>query len=192
MLKPFSSGNLKISFRALTKKELALLLLVLSCDLRIGGGKPLGLGHCVVSRIRALDEYGNDLFTWSSIQRASLPDQEMTESLPEYFIERAKLYCKTQIPVEMLRYPRAEKGYQKSGAVWFGTFAAQKKDKQQGLQTAQVSGMEIRAQGLPVFDPQRPEADWLFGYDFKVPASGNKGQNHSQNAKTRANDRKKR
>lgn len=192
LLKPYSSGNLKISFRALTKKELALLLLVLSCDLRIGGGKPFGLGHCVVSRIHALDEYGSDLFTWSSIQKASLPDMEMTECLPEYFMERAKLYCKTQIPVEMLRYPRAEKGGQKSGAVWFGTFAAQKNNKPHGLQTAKINGQEIRPQMLPVFDPQRPEADWLFGYDFKVPSSGNREKNYSPNARTRENDRKKR
>ena len=190
LLKPFSSGNLKISFRALTKKELALLLLVLSCDLRIGGGKPFGLGHCVVSKLRAIDEYGSELFTWNSIQRASLPDQEMAECLPEYFMERAKLYCKTQIPVEMLRYPRAEKGYQKSGAVWFGTFAAQKKSKQQGVQTAQIADKKFHAQMLPVFDPQNPEADRLFGYDFKVPASGNRGENYSPNAQTRRNDRK--
>lgn len=169
-----SSGSLKIAFRSLSKQEFSLLLLVLSCDLRIGGGKPLGLGHCVVSEINAYDETGEKFLSYQP-ERACLP--EGYSDLPTDCITRAGLYCKTQLPVEMMRYPRAVNNNQQGGMCWFGYFAAPKKNTRQGLATVwtdQGSPLQARAQGkkqikaqaLPMFDPNNPESDLLFGYDL--------------------------
>ena len=213
-----SSGGLKIAFRALTKQEFALLLLVLSCDLRIGGGKPLGLGHCVVSEIEAYDETANRFLSYQP-ERASLP-QEYSAVLPDAWKSRAELYCKTQVPVEMMRYPRAINKNQRGGMCWFGYFASPKKNTQKGLATVwteresllqgRAGGKDqIKAQALPVFDPQNPESDWLFGYDLNgvvkerqknyysdfngnIPKTDKKSENISPNRKTRQEDRNKR
>ena len=214
-----SCGSLKIAFRALTKREFSLLLLVLSCDLRIGGGKPLGLGHCAVSEINAYDENGEKFLSYQP-NRASLPDGY--SDLPKDWISRADLYCKTQIPVEMMRYPRAMNGNQQGGMCWFGYFASPKKNTAQGLGTVWVQRGsqlhqraggkdQIRAQALPIFDPKNPASDLLFGYDLNgvdpvkrgqtnyysdfndtIPESSKKFDNFSPNRKTRQEERNKR
>ena len=191
LLKTDSEGTLKIAYRALTQKEFSLLLLLLSCDLRIGGGKPFGLGHCLVTEIKAYNEFGERFLEWD-VERAKVPEQ-FKEGLSKRYLERAVLYCKTQIPVSMLRYPRAVKGYQRGGMCWFGYFAAPKKSSQnkgdnqsnkssepakgipqKGLETIETDGQlkeraggkdQIKAQALPLFDPFHPESDLLYGYD---------------------------
>ena len=176
LLKENQEGSLRIAFRGLSRKELALLLLTLSCDLRFGGGKPFGLGHCVVSEISAVNEFGEAIFhAWKPTKRASVPEDFQNEVAR--FLSRADLYCKTQIPVEMLRYPRAYKKNKHGGMNWFGFFAA----PQQGNQDLPQHGLiarkvgrdgQLKAQGLPVFDPQNPASDLLFGYDVEYDNTG--------------------
>ncbi|MBQ9754823.1 MAG: hypothetical protein IJV93_08765 [Lentisphaeria bacterium] len=180
-------GSLKIAFRALNREELSLLLLLLSCDLRIGGGKPLGLGHCVVSSITLRDEMGDEFFSYVP-ERAAVPE-EFADAVPPEYLKRAKIYCKTQEPVDMLRYPRAysSNGNQHGGMCWFQEFASPKKSSKanevvsKGLQTVKIASSlrgkfgekaEIPAQMLPKFDPSNPESDWLFGYDVQCVKSG--------------------
>ena len=220
LLKADSDGTLKIAYRALTRKEFALLLLVLSCDLRIGGGKPFGLGHCRVTDIAAYDEAGECFLEWTP-ERAHVPET-FSGDLPKQYAARAELYCRTQEPVSLLRYPRAINRNQRGGMCWFGYFAAPKKDSRQGLQTVWTDGAlkvraggkdQIKAQALPVFDPHNPESDLLYGYDlsgvtassstknknvyqdfvpFSGPNNGPKYSNQSPNRETRKEERHKR
>lgn len=181
------AGKLKIAFKALNQKELALLLLVLSCDLRIGGGKPLGLGHCIVKNIKVYNEFCEELYAYQPAKA------EVPACLEQYVADyknRASLYCKTQEPVEMMRYPRAIKDFQHGGMCWFSHFATAKKDSQQGMQTYK----QIKAQVLPVFDPFDSDADLLFGYDYILSNQPppRKGENFSQNRESRENARKAR
>lgn len=171
-----SVGHFKLSFRSLTKEEFALLLLVLSCDLRIGGGKPFGLGHVVVTQVDAYDENGDRILAYAPKQKASVPP-EYADAVSSQYFKRAELYCKTQEPVDKLRYPRAmnDKGNQRGGMCWFALHASVRKNTSKGLGTQWVSDypdnealnglQQIRAQGLPRFDPLNPAADMLFGYD---------------------------
>ena len=188
-----SIGHFKLSYRSLTKKEFALLLLVLSCDLRIGGGKPFGLGHCIVTHVDAFNENGENIFSFTPQKKATIPT-DYTEAVPAEWLERANYYCMTQLPVEKLRYPRTidEKGYQHGGMCWFALYASVKKNmkkkqnqdteekKLRGLETKWISHnpendklkelqqkgyQQICAQGLPQFQPSNPAADMLFGYD---------------------------
>ena len=171
-----SVGHFKLSFRSLTKEEFALLLLVLSCDLRIGGGKPFGLGHAVVTQIDAYDENGDKILDYAPKQKASVPP-EYADAISSQYLDRANKYCKTQEPVDKLRYPRTmnDKGNQKGGMCWFALHASVRKNTSKGLGTQWVSDypdnealdglQQIRAQGLPRFDPLNPAADMLFGYD---------------------------
>lgn len=175
-----TTGVMNISFRALNRKELSLLLLVLSCDLRIGGGKPLGLGHCKVTEIKGVSEDGVEFLCYQP-QRASLPNGQF--ELPEDYIERAKLYCKTQVPVSMMRYPRAINGLQRGGMCYFSYFAEPKKGGIgleavgcEGNLEQKIGNNLIRAQGLPFFDPTDPESDELFGYDLNGRFSSKKQQ----------------
>ncbi|MFU8769882.1 MAG: hypothetical protein ACNA7H_09115, partial [Desulfotignum sp.] len=56
------TGKLRIAFRALGADEMALLLAACSVDWKLGGGKPLGLGHCRVINVTMIDEDGNRSF----------------------------------------------------------------------------------------------------------------------------------
>ena len=171
-----SVGHFKLSFRSLTKEEFALLLLALSCDLRIGGGKPFGLGHAVVTQVDAYDENGDRILAYAPKQKASVPP-EYADAVSSQYLDRANKYCKTQEPVDKLRYPRTmnDKGNQRGGMCWFALHASVRKNTSKGLGTQWVSDypdndalnglQQIRAQGLPRFDPVNPAADMLFGYD---------------------------
>ena len=175
LLKENQEGSLRIAFRGLSRKELALLLLTLSCDLRFGGGKPFGLGHCVVSEISAVNEFGEVIFpTWTPTKRASVPEELQNEIAS--FHSRADLYCKTQVPVENLRYPRAYKKNKHGGMNWFSFFAAPQGDQdtpRHGLIARKIGrDGQLKAQGLPVFDPQNPTSDLLFGYDVEYDHTG--------------------
>ncbi|MBQ7650814.1 MAG: hypothetical protein IJS15_07635, partial [Victivallales bacterium] len=219
LLQDGMSGKLRISYRSLSRGEFALMLLILSCDLRLGGGKPLGLGHAVVTSVKAYDETGAETLSWAPSERASLPEA-YTDLVSDTVKRRAKLYCQTQVPVEMMRYPRAmsSNGNQRGGMCWFGTFASNKKNSTTGLQTVQArlpgmaSEQQVRAQGLPRFDMNDLNGDLLYGYDVHTIVEearkqtnviigiedankasshgGNRYDNESQNRESRKDNRK--
>jgi len=177
LLKADISGAFNLSFRALNKEELSLLLLTLSCDFRFGGGKPLGLGHCIATEIELIGEDGNTLLKYAP-ERAFLPDGYV---VPDQISDRANIYCKSQEPVDKLRYPRSiSKKGDRGGMVWFAQFADLKKgvenESPRGLQTiwtdgklkAAVNGKtQIKGQALPKFSPDDPLSDILYGYDVQ-------------------------
>ena len=215
------TGTLKLSFRALNNKELSLLLLALSCDLRFGGGKPVGLGHCISKKIKVTKEDGSTICEFEP-ERAKLPDGF---ALDDAVLKRAELYCKTQEPVDMIRYPRFTKeNGDRGGMIWFAYFAVVKKGTGVGLQTTWTDGElrekagkdQIKAQALPKFDPENPSADCLYGYDaqfeisqttrdrrnlvsriippdeVKVNPNAHRDDNNSQNRGSRQDDRRRR
>ena len=110
LLKSGRKGKLKISFRALSEKELSLLLTACKVDWKLGGGKPLGLGHCKVTQMEAVDENG-DLIDLNAIA----PMEKITE--------RVEWYKKSQEPVKDMLYPRAVDRRQHSGLQWFSRHA---------------------------------------------------------------------
>jgi hypothetical protein len=171
------TGTLRISFRALSSDELALLFAVCSVDWKLGGGKPLGLGHCRVTDIKMIDEDGG-----SSVPMETNPDGENLQLFPDdqkrvaHLTQRISLYRASQAPVEKLRYPRAvTKNRNKSsraGLAWFARHASSKKVGP-GLETIWTAGRlkekagasQIKAQALPHLDPDDPTKDYLYGYD---------------------------
>lgn len=191
-----SEGLLRIAFRGLSQRELALLLMACCVDWRLGGGKPLGLGHCRVTSVQVIDE-------WGAVQETLTPAGKGIADLPPalqkdvtQFEERVKLWLASQQPVERLSYPRAVEDNnnrkQRGGHAWFHRHANPKK----GGSDAQPSGLEVlwvaedllqkaggrnkvRAQNLPRFDPRSPEADRLFGLDL-VPPSGSRQQERNR------------
>jgi hypothetical protein len=204
LIKEGAIGHFKLSYRSLTKKEFALLLLVLSCDLRIGGGKPFGLGHAVVTQIDAYDENGDNILSFTPDKKATLPT-DYAKDIPTEWIDRASDYCKTQLPVEKLRYPRTINGNKRGGMCWFALHASVKKntkkqnDKEadekplRGLETKWILSNpehaklrelrqkgfdQIQAQGLPKFEPLDPSCDMLFGYDvgFRFEKTENRNE----------------
>lgn len=178
-------GTLRLACRGLSKRELSLVLLACSVDWRLGGGKPLGLGHCRPVKTTVYDEGYEPVFEMSrdGLEPATLPDdyvQEVQDLLP-----RRDLWHASQLPVEHLRYPRAvsenRKRKQRGGHVWFQRHANPKK----GLKTDRVArGLEvmwvmddlekkveanrIRAQVLPRLSAEDPRGDVLHGHDLFV------------------------
>lgn len=193
LLKEGCTGYVSIAARSLSKREVAIVLLACSVDWRLGGGKPLGLGHCRVMRVRMVDEFGKELMDWpcgtedlDREQPAVVPDPTYAKAI-EGLASRAALYQATQRPVEKLRYPRAAsmEGRQRGGHVWFQRHAQAKKaatrdGQMRGLATMWVDGElkaaagkgQIAAQPLPEFDPKRPNADVLHGHDLKDESEG--------------------
>ena len=171
------TGKLKISFRALNVNELDLVYAACSVDWKLGGGKPLGLGHCRVTGMRMIDEDGN-----VTVPMKSPAPGENLELTPEvakrvkHLEARINLYRASQKPVEKLRYPRAvTKNKNKSsraGLAWFARHASPRKNGQ-GLETIwttgalqqQVRATQIKAQNLPGLNAGNPDADLLYGYD---------------------------
>lgn len=142
LLKDGQEGNLKVSFRALSEKELALLVMCCKVDWKLGGGKSLGLGHCKVTKIEAINENGD------VIDLGILPNLDNLQ-------QRVEMYEKSQIPVENMRYPRAvdvsnRKSVQRNGLEWF-------------KRHANVNTKRYR-QKLP---PITAEDQHLYGYDLK-------------------------
>ncbi len=148
LLKSGQKGRLKISFRALSESELSLLVTACKVDWKLGGGKSLGLGHCKVTQMNAIDENGDAI------------DLNVIASM-ESIKERVEWYNKSQEPVEMLRYPRAfeesrRKSVQRSGLQWFKHHAIRlsKKEFKQTLPSA------------------RDKEQQLYGYDKKLGWNG--------------------
>lgn len=186
LLKAGRKGRLRIAVRALSRREIALLLAACSVDWRLGGGKPLGLGWCRVVSARVLDETGQVQWT---LQRsadhatapvASLPS-DLQDELRDQDRRRLQMWQATQRPVAFLRYPRAadenKNKKNRGGHAWFARHASPKKSgKSQAAGLAvmwiagelakQVGKDRIRAQALPPFDPNSPDSDGLYGYDL--------------------------
>lgn len=179
-----SHAHLSLSVRSLSQREVALLLLACSVDWKLGGGKPLGLGHCRPVRLTIVNEFGDTTLNWEIDDMNGL-DRESPAKLPAEFealvadlAPRAKMFQASQRPVEKLRYPRAvsinNQGEQRGGQVWFQRHAQPKKGTSEGLERLPLDG-ELRnragrssmvAQMLPVFSDASPFSDVLYGYDL--------------------------
>lgn len=191
LLKAGVEGELTLSVRSLTKRELALLLAACSVDWRLGGGKPLGLGHCRVTEVEVVNEFGETVGTkWEASSSQAPLDRERPASLPGEFAKevtdlasRLETYQATQRPVERLRYPRAVKRNNnrsmRGGNAWFQRHSSPKKAETdggtpRGLQVFRVGGTlakslgaaQVSAQSLPAFNPKDPFGDVLYGYDL--------------------------
>lgn len=184
------NGHIRLTVRALSHRELMLLLAACAVDWRLGGGKPLGLGHCRVLSLN-IAEFADDgrLTTTGSLQRngdapATLPAPYQEELTNDARLqERMSIWQASQMAVERLRYPCAviENHNKKNmgGHVWFERHAKPRKavregDGPSGLQTLHISGdLEkktgkrlMHAQVLPFLDPANPGQDVLFGYNL--------------------------
>jgi hypothetical protein len=196
LLREGVTGKLSIAFRALDNIDMALLLTACSLDWKLGGGKPLGLGHCRVTSIRVIDENGVDIDKFSRDPQSEEPLQlpKDTTSLVSSYAPRIRLYQESQKPVDKLRYPRAAKQNankkNRGGHIWFSRHAAPKKTKsgdiEAGLQTLWTTGnltlkaggkIQIRAQTLRPLNPKAPEADQLYGYDGFETDTGKSNNN---------------
>ena len=182
LLKVGQKGRMKISFRALNGAELSLLLTACRVDWKLGGGKPLGLGHCKVSVKSAIDENGAFI--------------DLTAITPlDGIAERVELYNKSQEPVENMRYPRAvevnrNRSVSRSGLQWFMRHASpSKKGYRQVLPSIVDEDQQLRGydykNGRTKNDPPEP---------FNPRESGfhPHGPNTSPNADSRQQGRENR
>ncbi len=174
------TGKLRISFRSLDYHDLALLYTACSVDWKLGGGKPLGLGHCRVVGLKMYDEDGIETTPMGISDGTQNLKVDKGYSESDYILaieDRIKLYIASQKPVNKLRYPRAvTKNNNKSsraGLSWFSRHVSPKKTGR-GLETmwttgkleSQVGSSQIRAQALPGLDENDSSADLLYGYDM--------------------------
>ncbi len=222
LLEKDSTGTLKIGIRALSEKEMSVLLMTLAVDWKLGGGKPLGLGHCQVQKVEFVDENGKtQMLMERKGEEMALPSA-FAENVEQY-AERVKLYQKSQIPVEKLRYPRAvgknSHDVRREGLQWFSRHATPKKDGNgngHGLQGLyMIDGRTFAGQVLPELSLNGDDS--LYGYDL-IPVGeirktedkrtlhesfepfdenknympSNRGPNTSPNANTRQGNRDKR
>jgi hypothetical protein len=173
-------GRLRITYRALTRRELSLLAMACHVPWRLGGGKPLGLGSCSVRVIVNLDETG-------AIR--DLPDSQKVEL---EFEQRIELWRQSQRPIEHLRYPRAVKQnnnrIQRGGHVWFARHAMPRKSgsgQLPGLQRLGICGHlreragglnQVSGQVLPDLGTADVNQDRLYGYDG-IPGDTEGGAN---------------
>jgi hypothetical protein len=177
-------GRLRVACRALSTRELALLLAACTVDWRLGGGKPLGLGHCRIVRVRVIDEDGKECLSFERQGEdiATLP--EPLGTTVSDIRPRLELWQATQQPVDRLRYPRAvnqnQNRKQRGGHAWFQRHAQPRKNERgarypEGLQALWTEGPlqekaggkdRIAAQPLPLFSAARPNQDVLYGYDL--------------------------
>lgn len=171
------TGKLRLTFRALSKREISLLLAACSVDWRLGGGKPFGLGHCRIRSafLRELTDSGQ-LNTLAEIQSGNVPEIYQKEWDPT-LLKQMKIWRAVQQPVENLRYPRAAQRnnnqVQRGGHIWFTRHTSPKKNNS-GLQGKYVAKnaaapltnkKPIRGQILPEFNEYSPDSDVLYGYD---------------------------
>jgi hypothetical protein len=188
-----SEGMIRISFRGLTERELALLIQTCSIPWRLGGGKPLGLGRCQIVGLAIIDEDGihhADIDNWLGFDwRTALQQPEQNGAS---IASRAAAWTASQTPVRHMRYPRAIKGNARGGHAWFTIHAKPRAvdapdsgKREAGLTPIRITGelaQRAREQGeqldvcqpllsgqtLPIFNPQEPQADVLYGYDLEV------------------------
>lgn len=170
LLDPGQTGNLRIAFRSLSLLELGLLKICLEKDmsLRLGGGKPLGLGHCVVESVEFKDEIGQN------IKEALLADAH--KEAREKFEDRLNLFKVSQESVEKLRYPRAANGNTWGGEGWYSVLATHKKRSgEKGLEEVMLNNRSVSGQMLPPIDAKDTQ---LYGYDWEfIKDSSSNGKN---------------
>ncbi|NCD33292.1 MAG: hypothetical protein EOL87_07720 [Spartobacteria bacterium] len=183
-------GRLRLTVRALNARELALLLAACSVDWRLGGGKPLGLGHCYAQSVilRKFEDDGllHDIaqFTRDDTGSSVLPEPYSgIIQKDKNLCERIELWRASQQQVDKLRYPRAvdenTNGKSRGGHVWFSRHAQPSKGQDEhanavGLQALHLEGNlkkeadapRLSAQPLPMLNPDYPGNDDLFGYDL--------------------------
>ncbi len=191
------TGRLRIAVRALSRKELALLVLACKGTWRLGGGKPLGLGACRVRLARMLDERGTPV-------EPNLSDEEIRRLLGPEVLARFRFWQASQRPVETMRYPRLvnrnKNKNSRGGLVWFQQCAQPKavpyeQGKTKGLrpiyvcdglkEAVRAAGVDnsklgkdvdvISGQMLPPLDAENPDADLLYGYDCIFVDEGSGG-----------------
>lgn len=172
------TGTVRISFRALADDEFALLLAALSVDWKLGGGKPLGLGHCRVTGVKLIDEDGKVSYPMKDAgEKGNLTMLKEDYDLVEHLGRRMALYRAAQMPVDKLRYPRAvtqnRNTSNRAGLFWFTRHAAVRKQgrgletiwTKDALKSMAAGKTQIKAQNLQKLNPDNPEADRLYGYD---------------------------
>jgi CRISPR-associated protein (TIGR03986 family) len=183
-------GELRISFRSLTARELALLLQACHVTWRLGGGKPLGLGQCRVVVKNLIDEEGQPLAVsgWKRVEQAgSLIVEGWQQSLDEQTVSRAALWEATQKPVAKLRYPRAvdetNHGKTRGGHVWFQRHAKPRmvvekegdQSREPGIEPMDVVGelADAARRAEPTLDARIPliEGQILPPFDPSAPES---------------------
>lgn len=133
------TGKLRVAFRGLTRRELALLLQTCAVPWRLGGGKPLGLGLCRVCVVGMIDELGEPMQVpgWSvTEQEDGCLDIDGWQHEVSDLQQRVEMWIASQQPVAKLRYPRAveENNFKKSrgGHVWFKRHASPRMVTQRG------------------------------------------------------------
>jgi len=187
LLNEGATGKLRIAFRALTSRELSLLVLACSVDWRLGGGKPLGLGHCRVTTAKWCKENGEwtELFKRDSTGYPVPNSKSVQDTVLEELFNRVALWHASQQPVDKLRYPRAidenKNKLNRGGHVWFGRHASMRKgtdrngEAKRGLQVMWLNGKlkkqannkeQIAPQILPALKSDSPQNDLLYGYDL--------------------------
>jgi len=173
------TGKLRISFRALGADEMALLLAACSVDWKLGGGKPLGLGHCRVVSAAIIDKDGNMSHPMEKSDEpgGNLILKEADRKFVALYQHRIELYRASQVPVERLRYPRAvtqnKNKTSRAGLTWYARHASPRKNGT-GLKTIWTGGKlqntlkasQIKAQSLPRLSADDSSADLLYGYDM--------------------------
>lgn len=156
----------------MSKKELALLLLACCVDWKLGGGKPLGLGHCRVVKAELLDEFGGKVLDMLGNDAGQLSLPTEYASLVSDLDKRFELYKKSQEPVDLLRYPRTlsnnNGGYRREGLAWFSRHATLSKSSSadgvsRGLETCAVAGAYYNGMVLGNIETN---PNPLYGYDL--------------------------
>ncbi len=175
-------GTVELAVRSLSREELALLLLACQATWRLGGGKPLGLGHMEVLSVSLFDEEGKPVvWRWENLRGMLRPE----------VLQRARWWEASQQPVEQLRYPRAvvrnKNKNARGGFCWFQKCASPQKGissgpralepiyvcgelrdrvREEGVDNSALGDAElIEGQVLRPVDPNDLEADLLYGYD---------------------------
>ena len=187
LLNEGATGKLRIAFRALTSREFSLLVLACSVDWRLGGGKPLGLGHCRVTTVKWCNENGEwtELFKRDSTGYPVPNSKSVQNTVLEELLNRVALWHASQQPVDKLRYPRAidenKNKLNRGGHVWFGRHASMRKgtdrigEAKRGLQVMWLNGKlkkqandkeQIAPQILPALKSDSSQNDLLYGYDL--------------------------
>lgn len=183
------AGSLRIAFRGLTERELALLLLACSVPWRLGGGKPLGLGLCMVRVRSLLDELGEPLLVpgWKrSTDETGDLLLDGWRPLVADLADRVRLWEASQVPVAFLRYPRAvdlnRHRFTRGGHAWFQRHALPRivpekgrETREPGLKPLYIDGdLKVRAtQGNEPLEPGLPlvSGQLLPPFDPDHPAS---------------------
>jgi len=157
LVPPKSRGKLRIAFRSLSQRELALLIQACHVRWRLGGGKSVSLGLCQPKISGLFTETGRPLnVDWVDRDGKACQWRDLVLDIQD----RVRIWSATQTPVPVVRQPRAVNSRgAKNGLVWFTKFCQMKMgDPPVGMQ-------RNKDVCLPEFDVENPVNDWLTGYD---------------------------